>query len=85
MQPLYCTWEANGATAHTPGLFRRGRVTDVSGWINAAVGELARIEVQTQDVPAAKQESATVFVRVPEGCFVEWDAALRILKIRRTA
>ena len=41
MQPIYCTWEANGATAHTPGLFRRGRVTEASGWINSAIGSLS--------------------------------------------
>lgn len=85
MQPIYCTWEANGATAHTPGLFKRGRVNDVHGWINAAVGELARITVQGDGQAAREQRSAAAWIDVPKGCKVTWDAKQRVLRIERTA
>lgn len=70
MQPIYCTWEANGAVAHTPGLFKRGRVTEARGWVNAAVGELARLWVQSNDSAAREQEWAILDIKPAEGCKV---------------
>lgn len=61
-QPIYCTWEANSSKTHTPGSFRRGRVTSAAGWINSALGELARIEVDADDNPARSQHSAMMTI-----------------------
>lgn len=66
-QPIYCTWTANGSKTHTPGSFRRGRVTEAQGWVNAAVGELARVEVAAPDAPASKQQEAELIIYPGEG------------------
>lgn len=83
MQPLYCTWKANGKTAHTPGTGQGGRVKDVEGWVNSALGELAKIDVMAEDRQANAQSWARMTVAVPPDCKVEWNAETRVLLVTR--
>lgn len=70
MQPLYCTWEANGRKVHTPGRTQSGRVTAVKGWVNSALGEMVRIEVESCGNTAQHQETVKVEIRPAEGTAV---------------
>lgn len=82
-QPIYCTWTAKGRKTHTPGSFRRGRVTEATGWVNAAVGELARIDVCTQNAPARDQKDAALIIYPGEGTIIEHGEDGRITIIKR--
>lgn len=81
MQPIYCTWESEGKKAHSPGI--RPRVTWVDGWINSAVGSMARILVRCDGEKASEQEWARVCVQVEKGTAYDWDAETQTLTIER--
>lgn len=83
MQPLYCSFTANGKKAHTPGTGQGGRVKDVTGWVNSALGELAKIDVMAEDVQAAVQSWARLTVTVPADADVTWNANTRVLEVVR--
>jgi len=83
MQPLYCSFTANGKKAHTPGTGQGGRVKDVSGWINSALGELAKIDVIAEDVQAKAQTWARMTITVPPDADVVWNAETRTLEVIR--
>jgi len=81
VQPIYCTWAANGKKVHTPGLGRR--VTEVEGWVNSALGELATLYVESDDQPARHQQRALLHVNVPHDAAVIWNSATRTLSVGR--
>lgn len=83
MQPIYCTWKSNGKSAHTPGTGRGGRVTRAEGWINSALGELAKLFVDCEDTYAGAQTWAAAEVTWPDDVRVTYNPAARKLTIER--
>lgn len=84
MQPIYCTWKANGKPpVHTPGTNKGGRVTRAEGWVNSALGELGKIVVDCENAQAEKQGWATAEITWPDGVRVTFNQAARKLTIER--